>query len=102
MSVYLIFSYDITDEEGYSSYAPSVIPFFKKYDAEVLIADYKAKAIEGTARGAYVVVKFDSEEKALAMYNDPEYNPTVRAIRFENTAERTAVLVKEFDPSTMK
>lgn len=59
------------------------------------MADYEAKAIEGTARGAYAIVKFESEENALAMYNDPEYNPKVRDIRFSNTAERTAVLVKE-------
>jgi uncharacterized protein (DUF1330 family) len=47
MSVYVIASYDIVDPKGYEGYVPGVMPLLQKHGAEVLAADYEAKALEG-------------------------------------------------------
>ncbi len=97
MSVYFIVSYDIKDPEGYESYVPAVVPLLQEHGAEILVADYDVKAIEGEKHGVYVVLRFDSEEAALAWYNDPAYEP-VRKIRFDSCENNHAILAKQFVP----
>jgi uncharacterized protein (DUF1330 family) len=99
MSVYLIFSYDIDDQPGYAGYVPGVVPLLQKHKAEILVADYEAKPVEGEARGVNVVLRFESEEAAMAMYNDPAYQP-IKKMRIGSTTSATAVLAKEFVPPT--
>jgi uncharacterized protein (DUF1330 family) len=41
------------------------------------------------------VLKFESEQAALAWYNDPDYAP-VKKIRLDSSANGTLVLAKEF------
>ena len=74
MSVYFIVSYDIADPEEYAGHVPGVVPL-QKHGAEILVADYAARAIEGQGRGVNVVLRFDSEEAAMNFYNDPAYGP---------------------------
>jgi uncharacterized protein (DUF1330 family) len=95
MSVYVIFSYDIADQDSYAGYVPAVIPLLEKHHAEILVADYAVRALEGEARGVNVVLRFPSEEAAMAMYNDPAYQP-VKKVRIGSTTAATAVLAKEF------
>lgn len=95
MSAYIIVSYDITDTEGYGPYVPGVIPLLQKHNAEILVADYGAKGLEGEARGVNVVLRFSSEEVALAWYNDPDYD-AVKKTRLDSTSNGTAVLAKQF------
>ncbi len=97
MSVYVIASYDIEDPEGYEGYVPGVIPLLQKHGAEVLVADYEAKTIEGQGRGVNVVLKFESEATAMNWYNDPDYGP-VKKIRLDSTTNGTAILAKQFVP----
>jgi uncharacterized protein (DUF1330 family) len=97
MSVYFIASYDIQDPEGYQNYVPGVIPLLQKHGAEVLVADYEAKPIEGSPSRVNVVLRFESEEAAMRWYNDPDYVP-VRQIRFDSTANGAAVLAQGFVP----
>ena len=68
-----------------------------KHGAEILVADYEAKALEGEARGVNVVLRFESEKAALAWYNDPDYGP-VKKIRLDSTGKGTAILAKQFVP----
>ena len=95
MAAYLIVSYDIEDPVGYEGYVPGVLPLLEKHGAEILVADYDARTLEGVGRGVNVVIKFASEEKAMAFYDDPEYAP-VKGIRIKSSVNGTAVLAKEF------
>jgi uncharacterized protein (DUF1330 family) len=95
MSVYMILSYDIEDPQGYEGYVPGVIPLLQKHNAEILVADYEAQSIEGKARGVNVVLRFESEEAAMKMYNDPAYQP-VKKIRLDATKNGTLLLAKQF------
>jgi uncharacterized protein (DUF1330 family) len=95
MSAYVLASYDVVDPEGYEPYVPAVIPLLMKHGAEVLVADYESVALEGAATSVNVVLRFPSEEAALAWYNDPDYE-SVKAIRLNASANGRACLVKEF------
>jgi uncharacterized protein (DUF1330 family) len=97
MSAYIIASYDIADPKVYEGYVPGVVPLLQKHGAEILVAEYDAKPLEGERRGVYVVLRFDSEEAALAWYNDPAYEP-VRKIRLDSSANGNLVLAKQFAP----
>ena len=97
MSAYIIASYDIVDEKGYEGYVPGVGPLLAQHGAEILVADYEAQALEGEKRTAYVVLRFESEEAALAWYNDPAYEP-IRKMRLDSSANGNLVLAHEFVP----
>lgn len=95
MSVYVIGEYDVVDPKGYEGYVPGIRPLLQKHGAEILVADYEAKALEGQARGVNVVLKFESEEAARNWYNDPAYGP-VKQIRLKTTKNGKIVLAHEF------
>ena len=97
MSVYIIATYDIEDHRAYEPYVPGVIPLLHKHNAEILVADYEAKSLEGQARGVNVVLRFESEEAAMNWYNDPDYGP-VKQVRFASTSNGTALLARQFVP----
>jgi uncharacterized protein (DUF1330 family) len=95
VSAYIIAIYDIADAEAYEGYVPGVRPLLQKHGAEVLVADYATQALEGEKRSVCVVLKFASEQAALAWYNDPAYAP-VKKIRVESSRDTNIVLAKEF------
>lgn len=97
MSVYILATYDVVDPEAYKNYVAGVIPLLMKHKAEVLVADYEPNNIEGEARGANIVLKFESEEAAMNWYNDPDYE-SVKKIRFDNTTNGYLALSKQFVP----
>ena len=97
MSAYVLASYDIKDPEGYEGYVPGVIPLLAKHGAEILVADYDAKALEGKKHSNYVVLKFASEDAAMNWFNDPAY-AEVRKIRLNSCENNNIVLAKKFIP----
>ena len=97
MSAYVIVSYDIVNPEGWEPYVPGVMPLLQKHGAEVLVADFEAQPLEGEKRHVYVVLKFPSEEAALAWYNDAEYEP-LRKIRLDSCSNSNMVVAREFVP----
>lgn len=97
MAVYIIGSYDIADQEGYEGYVPGVLPILEKHGAEVLVAEFDAKSLEGNKRSVYCVLRFESEEAALGYYNDPAYEP-VKNIRTGSSDNTNMVLAKQFVP----
>ena len=97
MSVYLIGSFDVSDSDAYAPYVPGVMPLLQKHGAEILVADYDAMTLDRQGRGVNVVIRFESEEKAMAFYNDPEYKP-VKQIRLDSTSNCTYILAHEFAP----
>lgn len=96
-AAYFIGSYDITDHEAYERYVAGVVPLLQKHGAEVLVADYDAHSLEGEKRGFYVVLRFSSQDAALAWYHDPAY-ASVKQIRLDNTNHANAVMAKAFVP----
>lgn len=99
MAVYLVTSCDITDPEKYAPYVPNVMPLLAKYDAEIVAADKNAITIDGEERQLTVILKFQSQEDIMKLFEDPEYKPWLD-IRLASTTNRAAVLVNEFDLST--
>ena len=99
MSAYIIASYDIVDAEGYEPYVPGVVPLLAKHGAEIVVADRNAQALEGGKRSSYVVLRFASEEAALAWYNDPDY-VDVRKLRIDSSENTNLVLAHEFVPTS--
>lgn len=97
MSAYIIVSYDIRNPEAFKDYVPGVLPLLEKHGAEILVADFDVKSLEGEKRGVHVVLRFESEEAALAWYNDPAYKP-VREIRLTSCANNNSVLARGFVP----
>ena len=75
------------------------MPLLQKRGAEVLVADYDAKTLEGQGRGANIVLKFESEEAAMQHYNSPEYG-AVKQIRLDTTENGTVILAKGFVPQS--
>ena len=93
----MIASFDISDQAEYEGYVPGMMPFLLKYDPEILVADYSAKALEGESRRVNVVIRFASEEKLMAFYNDPGYRP-FKEMRLRSTTNGTLIVAKEFAP----
>ena len=77
--------------------APGVIPLLQKHGVEILVADYEPKTLEGESRGVNVVLRFESEEAAMAWYHDPDYEP-VKKIRLDSSSRGTLTLAKQFVP----
>jgi len=91
-AVYGIFTYDITDPEGYAAYSPGSLPIIAatmaKHGGEVLFADSAARFEAGDKKAVVVGVKFPSDEDLHAWLADPEYADAV-AIRIATTDNLT-------------
>lgn len=95
MSVYVIVSYDIVDPDGYESYVPGVLPLLEKHGGKVVVADFEARTLEGPERSVEVVLRFPSEDAAMAWYEDPEY-AALKELRFDTCEKNRIVLAREF------
>ena len=95
MAAYMIASFDVTDQEAYEGYVPGMMPTLMKYEPEILVADYDAKALEGESRGVNVVIRFPNEAALEAFYDDPEYR-SFKEQRLRSTANGTLLVAKEF------
>jgi uncharacterized protein (DUF1330 family) len=98
MAVYYIGTYDIDDPIRFASYPPVVLSLLPRYGGVVLASDTSPFVVEGHARTMNAIIRFPSRESALALYNDPDYQPAKR-IRQESTSNCSMVLVEEFDAS---
>ena len=98
MPAYVICSYDIADPKGFEAYVPGVMPLLQKHGAEIVVADFSAKAVEGRPASVQVILKFESEEAAERWYHDPEYTP-VKQIRLASTKNGSMVFVKQAGPA---
>ena len=57
---------------------PGVLALLQKHGAEIVVADFDVRSLEGDRRSVYVVLKFASEKAALGWYNDPAYEPRAK------------------------
>ena len=96
MSAYFVLTHTITDPERYrNEYIPGVVPFLTKYKADVLVADFEAKPLQGNPARGVVVIKFDSEQTIQDFLNDPGYKP-VKDLRIAITSNASAVMAPEY------
>lgn len=95
MAVYYIGSYDVADADMYDRYVQGVIPLLMKHGCEIVVADREVTPIEGQPKNINLVLRFDNEEKAMAWYNDPDYQP-VKALRLASTTQSTGMIAKAF------
>jgi uncharacterized protein (DUF1330 family) len=95
MSVYVLASYEITDGDKYQQYVAGVIPLLQKHQAEVLVAEPAALALEGDGGRHYIVLRFETEQAALAWYNDPAYEP-VRKLRLDATGNGHLAIARQW------
>jgi uncharacterized protein (DUF1330 family) len=59
---------------------------------------FRGKPLEGGPAGVHAVLRFESEQAALAWCHDPDHAP-VRAIRFAPAKNRGMALAEGFQPA---
>ena len=101
MAVYGIFTYDITDPEGYAAYSPGSLAIIAstmaKHGGKALFADSATRFEVGEKKAVAVGVKFPSDEALHAWLADPEYAATV-AIRIATTDNLTMFISDSIEP----
>ena len=85
----------LTNIEGYKAYPPAVLPTLEAHGAEILVADYESKTLEGNPGSVTIVIKFQSKDAVNAWYYSPEHQEIV-GLRTDNS-EGTAVAADEFN-----
>jgi uncharacterized protein (DUF1330 family) len=98
MAAYVLASCDIVDTENCAGYVPGVVPLLAKHGAEILVADYHARCLDGEKRSAHVVSRFESEQVAFDRYNNPAYE-RVKQVPIDSSANGSAVLAKQLFPA---
>jgi uncharacterized protein (DUF1330 family) len=91
----MIASFDIEDADGYERYAQAAHPILERYNGELVVLSEQAKVLEGEARQVNVVVRFESEQRALRFYNDPDYQP-LKQLRLRATGNGVLMLAEHF------
>ena len=97
MAVYFIANYDVEDAKAYEAYVPMVMPVLQKHGAELIAADQGTRSLEGQGGAMTAILKFESEEAAMAWYNDPDYAPALK-LRLSATTNGIGLLANEFVP----
>jgi len=89
---YVVADVAIHDADAFSrDYAPKVAGTVQSYGGRFLTSG-KLTALEGNPPQRFVIIAFDSLEKARAWYDSPEYQPLL-AIR-KNTATTTMFIAE--------
>jgi uncharacterized protein (DUF1330 family) len=71
---YIIAIVDVTDLDKYKAYAAEAGPATQKYGGEYLARGGPFEVLEGSFPGKrFVVLEFESVEKAKTFYHSPEY-----------------------------
>ena len=72
---YMLANFLVHDKDEYRKYEKGFFPILKRHEGEFFTYDDNPITLEGDAprQGRVVIFSFPSDEKALAWYNDPEY-----------------------------
>jgi uncharacterized protein (DUF1330 family) len=89
---YLLVEIAVTNQEGFEKYRAMVRPTVAKFGGRALVRGGNPKLVEGDrpAKG-FVVLEFDSVERAMEWYNSPEYQ-SILPLRTENSIGRAFFL----------
>jgi uncharacterized protein (DUF1330 family) len=79
MPVYLIAQLNVHDRARYAEYVAGFMEIFARYDGRLLSVDEEPKLLEGEWNCTRtVLLEFPSEAKAMAWYNDDDYQRLAR------------------------
>ena len=92
---YWIGRVDVRSDEGYKPYAMGNQAIFKKYGARYVVRAGKFECVEGNARSRNVVIEFPDYATALACYNSPEYQASMKLRHPHSTAD--IVVIEGYD-----
>lgn len=99
MSVYAVFTYNITNPEAYQKYmpgsAPAIMGTIAKHGGQIIFATPEAKYLAGDAKHMSVCIKFPSEEAVHAWENDPEY-AQAKEFRLAASTDYDVLIAPEF------
>ncbi|HKA14998.1 MAG TPA: DUF1330 domain-containing protein [Myxococcota bacterium] len=95
MAAYLIVNYQVEDPKLYGEYAKAAGPAMKiGAECELIAFDPATDRIEGDSAGRQtVLLKFESKEKAKALYESGEYQAVIGK-RLAATSKHFAILVQ--------
>jgi len=89
---YVIAEVDVHDAATFAKYGAKVPDTLKPYNAHYLVRGGKIEAVEGTApKDRFVVIAFDSAEKARAWENSAAYE-AIKPIRHSSATSRVFIV----------
>jgi len=92
---YWIARIDVSDDEGYKSYAAANPAIFRKYRGRYVVRAGKFECVEGNSRSRHVVIEFPDYASALACYRSPEYQENIK--RRQPHAIADIIVVEGYD-----
>ena len=87
---YVIAEVDVQDPAMFKNYSDNVPGTIAQYNGHYIIRGGKMKAVEGDAPKRFVVIAFDSMEKAEAWEGSPEYD-AIKGIRHSSAKSRVFI-----------
>ena len=88
---YVVAEVDVTDPVTFQKYAEKVPGTIAAYNGHYMIRGGKLASIEGDAPKRFVVIAFDSFEKAKAWEDSPEYG-AIKGIRHSSAKSRVFIV----------
>jgi uncharacterized protein (DUF1330 family) len=91
MPGYVVAEVDVTDPATFQKYAAKAPGTIEQYGGHYVIRGGKFDSIEGDAPKRFVVIQFDSVEKAKAWEDSPEYD-AIKPIRHSSAKSRVFII----------
>jgi uncharacterized protein (DUF1330 family) len=88
---YVVAEVDVTDPATFKQYADKTPGTIAQYGGHYIIRGGKNMSIEGDAPKRFVVIQFDSVEKAKAWEDSPEYG-AIKPIRHSSAKSRVFII----------
>jgi uncharacterized protein (DUF1330 family) len=88
---YVVAEVDITDPATFKQYADKAPGTIAQYGGHYVIRNGKNTSIEGDAPKRFVVIQFESVEKAKAWEDSPEYT-AIKPIRHKSAKSRVFII----------
>ncbi len=92
---YVVAELEVTDAAGFQKYVQALGPTLAPFNTHTLIRG-KPQALEGSAPKSFVVIAFESAERAKAWYDSPAYQAII-PLRL-NSAKTTAFIIEGVPP----
>jgi uncharacterized protein (DUF1330 family) len=88
---YVIAEVDVTDPATFQKYGDQVPGTLVRFNGHYIVRGGKAQAVEGEAPKRFVVIAFDSVEKAKAWEDSPAYE-AIKPIRHSSAKSRVFIV----------
>lgn len=90
MPAFVVVEIEVTDPVKYEKYKQMAPPSIRKYGGRYLVRGAEVQVLEGDwSPSRFVILQFDSIEKAKAWWSSPEYR---EAKLLRQTSARTAMI----------